>query len=363
MLRGILRILLYPVSLIYGLVIYIRNYLFDNNILSAQEYAVPLICVGNITVGGTGKTPHVEYIAGLLLKEFKVAVLSRGYKRSKGGFAIVEENGTPGQFGDEPLQVKRKLPGIVVAVDGNRRKGIKKILELYPETDVIIMDDGFQHRWVTPGLAILLTDFNRLITKDFLLPYGRLREHRFNKRRADIILVTKTPEHVSPIERRIIVREMELNDNQNLYFTSTKYLGLARHDGSSSSLTLAELNMQGKEILLLTGIANAEPLYDYIKSINDRVTHLRFSDHHMFSEKDILNILKLYHSMTEGNRCFITTEKDYTRLLDKEKLKLIFDDNFYYLPISVIFQNDDQEEFDNLIVKYVRKNKSNRIVS
>ncbi len=217
------NILLYPVSLIYGFITGFRNFLYNYGILSTTVFPVPVICVGNITVGGTGKTPHTEYLIELLEKNFKIAVLSRGYKRKTRDFRIASLSSTVSEIGDEPLQIFRKFPRTLVAVDRKRVNGVRKILELSPETDLIILDDGFQHRRLTPGFSILLSDFERPIIKDHMLPYGDLREHRSNMRRADIILITKCPESLSAIQRRLFVKEIGKAPYQNLYFTSLAY--------------------------------------------------------------------------------------------------------------------------------------------
>ena len=221
--KYILKIFLYPLSLLYGLITGIRNFLYDTGILSTVEFNFPVICVGNITVGGTGKTPHTEYLAGLLRENFKVATLSRGYKRKTRDFRIASSSSLVSDIGDEPLQIFRKFPDILVTVDRNRVHGVNRILQGYPETEVIILDDAFQHRRITPGFSILLSDFERLIVRDHMLPYGNLRENKGNMRRADIILITKSPENISPIQRRLIVKEVNKSPYQNLYFTSFIY--------------------------------------------------------------------------------------------------------------------------------------------
>ena len=217
------NIFLYPLSLLYGLITSIRNFLYDSGILPSVEFPFPVICVGNITVGGTGKTPHTEYIVGLLRENFKVATLSRGYKRKTRDFRIASASSLVQEIGDEPMQIFRNFPDVVVTVDRNRVHGVNMILEEYPETEVIILDDGFQHRRITPGFSILLSDYERLIIRDHMLPYGNLRENKGNMRRADIILITKSPENISPIQRRLIVKEIDKSPYQNLYFTTFRY--------------------------------------------------------------------------------------------------------------------------------------------
>lgn len=361
---GYLRILLYPLSLIYGMVIWIRNYLFDHGFLESEEFRVPVICVGNITVGGTGKTPHIEYLIELLSGQFRIAVLSRGYKRGTKGFLIAGNESSFMEIGDEPRQMKTKYPDIIVAVDESRRRGIRTLIDQYPDIDLILLDDAFQHRWVNPGLSILLTDFGRLITRDHLLPYGRLREQGNNRRRADIIIVSKSPADLLPIDRRIIVREISPETHQNLYFTSISYSEPRNiHSEVAAGLSMDTIRENKTQVLLVTGIANAAPLKSHIEKFAGHVVHLNFSDHHHYTPDDLNRIKECYDNLQYDNRCILTTEKDSTRFREMKDLPSLFDDNFYYLPIRTGFLNDDQDEFNNLIIQYVRKNKHNRIVS
>ncbi|MEZ4999919.1 MAG: tetraacyldisaccharide 4'-kinase [Bacteroidales bacterium] len=253
---------------------------------------------------------------------------------------------------------------MTVAVDANRRNGIKLIRDSVPETEVVILDDAFQHRWVKPGLSIVVTDYNRLFTRDYLLPYGRLREHRSGITRADLILVSKTPPDISPIDRRLIVREIAPQDNQNLYFTAIDYLDPVNiHSGEPAGMTMAEMGEMGSHILLVTGIASPEPLRKYIEQSGADIEHIVFNDHHIFSTADLELIRRKYDLLPAENRCIITTEKDSVRLRETNNLRELFDDNFYYLPISIKFLNNDKEEFDNHIIQYVRKDKANRNIS
>ena len=219
-------ILLYPFSILYRIVTDIRNLLYNTGIFQSEEFDLPVICIGNITVGGTGKTPHAEYLIDLLRKDFKVALLSRGYKRRSKGFRIVSHSSSVAETGDEPLQVFLKFPDILVAVDRDRANGIRTIMKEHPETEVIILDDGFQHRKVKAGLSILLIDFNRLITRDYLMPYGNLRENRNNRKRADVIVVSKVPETSSGSDMEKITREVQSKERQKLFFTSILYMDL-----------------------------------------------------------------------------------------------------------------------------------------
>ena len=221
--RNCYDILLYPFSLVYGLIVWLRNTLFDLQIIRSAEFPIPVISVGNITVGGTGKTPHTEYLVDLLKEEFRVATLSRGYRRKTRSFILAGADPDVWEIGDEPVQIKNKYPETEVAVDRKRVNGIRQLLKRIPDLDVILLDDGYQHRYVKPGLSILLIDFNRPIWSDHLLPAGRLREPAYEKRRANIILITKCPDRLKPIERRIIVKDLKLYPFQHLYFTKLTY--------------------------------------------------------------------------------------------------------------------------------------------
>lgn len=349
------NILLYPVSLLYGLLTDFRNFLYDTGILHSEEFSLPVICVGNIAVGGTGKTPHTEYLVDLLRKDFKVATLSRGYKRKSKGFLIATSSATVNDIGDEPLQISRKFSDILVTVDRNRVHGIREILADHAETEVIILDDGFQHRRLTPGFSILLTDYNDLIVKDHMLPFGNLRESRQNIRRADMILITKCPENISAIERRIIVKEINKSAYQNLYFTSFRYNSpLPVFDKNAS---LSEGTDSG--IVLVTGVANPLPLKEHLRMSYPEIIHLSFSDHHDFNEKDLNDISTAFNSLKSKNRYLFTTEKDAVRLREIINIAEPMRSAFFYIPIGIYFLNEDKDEFDNLIIEYVRKNHRN----
>ena len=359
------NIFLYPLSLIYGFITGVRNFLYNTGILPSKEFQLPIICVGNITVGGTGKTPHTEYLAELLHENFKVATLSRGYKRKTRNFRIASPVSLVSEIGDEPLQIARKFPDVLVAVDRNRVKGVKRILESKPETDVIILDDAFQHRRITPGFSILLSDFERLIVRDHIMPYGNLRENKENMRRADIILITKSPENISPIQRRLIVKEIDKAPYQNLYFTSFWYKDplpvFDNADQGKIHLDLAQSS--GCGIVLITGIVNPHPLKEYLQKTVGEVIHLSFPDHYNFNEKDIRSISAAYNDLKSHTKYLITTEKDAVRLREMANIAEPTRSAFFYIPVGVCFLNNDKDEFDNLIVDYVRKNKRNNRIS
>jgi tetraacyldisaccharide 4'-kinase len=359
------NIMLYPFSLIYGAGTGIRNFMYNTGILPHHEFRLPVICVGNITVGGTGKTPHTEYLIGLLGKNFRVATLSRGYMRKSSGFRIASSSDDVSEIGDEPMQIHKKYPEITVAVDRNRVNGVYSILKEKPETEVIILDDGFQHRKITPGFTILLTDFSRLIINDHLLPYGRLRESVSNMRRADIIIITKSPENISPIQRRIIVKEINKAPYQNLYFTSIEYKDPLPVFAQSSGkiLSLVEQKKERGGIVLVTGVANPIPLKEYLEGYFKEIIHLSFPDHHKFTEKDIVKVSSAFYNLGSAEKFIITTEKDAVRLREFTNIAEFIRSSAYYIPVGIKFLNDNKDEFDNLIFDYVRKNKRNDRIS
>jgi tetraacyldisaccharide 4'-kinase len=321
--------------------------------------------VGNLAVGGTGKTPHTEYLVSLLRKDFSVAVLSRGHKRKTRGFLFADKNSGVADIGDEPLQISRKFPDVTVAVDADRVRGVEKILENKPDTEVILLDDGYQHRSITPGFSILLSEFGRLMISDHLLPYGNLRENAGNMNRADVILITKSPEDLSPVQRRIIVKDIGKAPYQNLYFTSITYLEPVPVfndplNPAVNPLIRSDENEPG--IVLVTGIANPQPLVDHLGKTVSEIVHLSFSDHWSYMEKDVDKITESWNNLKSPDKYIITTEKDAVRLREFANIAEPVRSSFYYIPVGIHFLNDDRDEFDNLIVDYVRKNKPyNRI--
>ena len=329
---------LLPFSWIYGLVVSIRNLMFDIGMLKSQTFDIPVICVGNLTVGGTGKTPHAEYLIRLLSKDHQVAVLSRGYKRLSKGYILADEKTPMPEIGDEPFQMKHKFPHIHMAVDRDRRHGIQQLMlpTLKPATDVIILDDAYQHRYVQAGINILLMDYHRLIYYDKLLPAGRLREQTSGRMRADIIIITKCPRHITPMERRGIVQSLDLEYWQKVFFTTFKYPD--------------HLDDIGKNPLLVTGIASPEQMIYDLRKLIPQFDVMSFPDHHNFTPEDIEAI----RTRAVG-RTIITTEKDATRLYGLDNIKII--------PVEVEFLYGKGKEFNQLIANYVtthrRKNVRN----
>ena len=351
---------LLPLSWLYGLGVRFRNFLFDVGILKSQDYKVPIISVGNITVGGTGKTPHVEYLAKLLKDQFKVAVLSRGYKRKSHGYVLADKDTPMRQIGDEPYQMRQKFPGITVAVDKNRRRGIARLTE-DDTIDVILLDDAFQHRYVKPGINILLVDYHRLIIYDKLLPAGRLREPLPGKNRADIVIVTKCPMELKPMEYRVITRAMNLYAYQTLYFSTLEYGELRPvFPQVRSSLTLSQLSSHN--VLLLTGIASPRQLSEDLKPLVKSITPMAFADHHHFTQKDLLRLSATFEAMPSP-KVIITTEKDATRLNDAGELGDELRKAFYVIPVNIKFMLEQEDLFNQNIIGYVRKNSRNSILA
>ena len=333
----ILPYLLRPLSWIYGSAVWVRNKLFDAGVLPVVEYDVPVIGVGNITVGGTGKTPHTEYLVNRFCGTYRVAVLSRGYKRKTKGFIIANSKSTPETIGDEPWQIFNKFGmRAKVAVCESRRKGISELLKLYPDLELIILDDSFQHRWVKPKISILLMEYDRMINKDHLLPLGRLRESAHEVTRADKVIVTKCPESISPIELRIVTKELDLLKYQKIYFSRYCYEGLKPvfPDEAKFSASLFSLG-ENDSALLLTGIAHPRYFVRHFKGypFNKKVLH--FSDHHDFTRHDILDIEQKFRSMKGERKLIITTEKDAVRLVFNPYFPQELKPFIFYQPISV----------------------------
>ena len=348
---------LYPISLLYGFIVGFRHMLFNVQILNSKEFKIPIISVGNITVGGTGKTPHIEYLAGLLKREFRIATLSRGYKRKTRGFLEVSVNSTTREVGDEPLQILNNHPDITVAVDENRVHGIEKLISNKEKNyQAILLDDAYQHMYVKPGMSILLIDYNRPLWEDFLLPYGNLREREHHKDRANVVIVTKMHSEIKPIERRILEKDLKLFPYQTLYFTTIKYKNPVILFEGKFSATQFSFVKNKYHIILITGIACPDELLKHVKRFSLSITHLSFKDHHIFKEKDIKKIADTFNSVS-GEKVLITTEKDSLRLREAPNKNLIEDLPAFYIPIEIDFLYGDKNRFNKQITEYVRKNK------
>lgn len=354
---------LLPLSFLYGMGVRFRNMLFDTGILESRSFPVPVISVGNITVGGAGKTPHVEYLIRLLCETKRVSVLSRGYKRRTKGYLLASSSSTSLELGDEPYQMYIKYGRQVhVAVSANRCEGIERLCS-DPETkdtDVILLDDAFQHRYVKPGVNILLVDYHRLIVYDKLLPAGRLREPKDGKRRADIVIVTKCPPDLRPMDFRVITKALNLYPYQKLFFTTIEYGDLIPLFSNSRSLALSEITSD-YEVLVLSGIASPQHLLCDIQKHTENVIPMTFRDHHLFTPKDIARINNTFDSLS-SKRIVITTEKDAARLVGLDGLSDDVRNHIYALPIKTTFLLEQQEQFDEFILSYVLKNSKDSIL-
>ena len=353
---------LIQLSWLYGIGVGFRNQLFNIGLLKQHDYDIPIISVGNITVGGAGKTPHVEYLIRLLKDKVKVAVLSRGYKRKTHGYVLANDSSTVTDIGDEPYQMKQKYQDVHIAVDKKRVDGIAHITgdAETNDTDVILLDDAFQHRYVKPGINILLVDYHRLIIYDKLLPAGRLREPQSGKNRADIVIITKCPKDLKPMEFRVLTKAMNLYPYQSLYFTTIEYESLIPLFAKEKSAIEKEA-LKDKHVMLITGIASPKQIIIDLKPHVKEMTTLAFSDHHQFKSKDIMKINETFNAI-KGEKIIVTTEKDATRLEQLEGLSEEVKQNLYVLPIKVKFMINQEEEFNDKIIDYVRKNSRNSIL-
>ena len=322
---------------------------------------MPVISIGNITVGGTGKTPHVEYLVNLLRENYEVATLSRGYKRKTKGFQLVEKDSTALNVGDEPLQIKNKYPEITVSVCEKRVEGVERLMDSNNEKvpDVVLLDDAFQHRRIMPGVNILLIDYNRQIKEDKLLPLGRLREGVYQMRRANIIIFTKCPDEVTPIMRRILSNDVGLLPYQKLYFTKLEY------DKMIPVFKAAQLDDTFYEekkytLLIITGIASPKLIHKYLKRFAKNIETLVFSDHHNYSESDMQAISDKFNAIKSEKKLIITTEKDAMRFKDMPGISDTIKEALYYLPVKVKFLEQEKKSFNKKILNYVGENKSNR---
>lgn len=356
---------LYPLSCLYGLAVGFRNMLFETGILKSRTFSVPVISVGNITVGGTGKTPHVEHLVRLLKDKAHVAVLSRGYKRKTSGFLVATNESTVRDIGDESFQMKKKFPDLTVAVDKKRARGIEKLTSFPNDIDVVLLDDAFQHRYVNPGINILLVDYHRLIIYDRLLPAGRLREPLSGKNRADIVIVTKCPRNLTPMNFRVITKAMNLYPYQRLYFTTLRYddrLYLLKDDGKNPNAKRSLNSLALQHVLLLTGIASPRQMIEDLSPMVRELTPLSFSDHHEFTPADVKCINETFEAMPHP-RCIVTTEKDAARISAVAGLSNDVCQHLYVLPVRIEFLLDKEDSFNQNIIGYVQKNSRNSILA
>lgn len=359
-----------PVAFLYGAGVALRNKLFDCGMLRSKSFDIPVICIGNIAVGGTGKTPHTEYLIKLLHSNYQVAVLSRGYKRRTKGYVLSTPDSKARSIGDEPYQIKTKFPEIRVAVDENRCHGIEQLRTLSdPAVEVVLLDDAFQHRYVKAGLNILLTDYHRLFCDDALLPAGRLREPADGKNRAQIVIVTKCPRDLKPIEYNIIAKRLKLFPFQRLFFSSFRYgkLQPVFPSAETASVKAQERELSSlqadEQVLLLTGIASPATIIEELNAYTPHIDLLAFDDHHNFTAQDMQLIKERFGKLKGQRKVIITTEKDATRLVHHPALDEGLKQHIYALPIEVEILQNQQDNFNQHIIGYVRKNTRNRSFS
>jgi tetraacyldisaccharide 4'-kinase len=342
------RVLLLPFAIIYGLVARVRNFLFNRGTLKSTTFNFPIICVGNLAVGGTGKSPMVEYLVKLLKEEFEVATLSRGYKRKTKGYVLASANTTALEIGDEPMQFHLKFPKVAVAVGEERVVAVPHLLQDKPNLQAIILDDAFQHRQINAGFNILLTEYANRFTHDYFLPTGDLRDERKSYKRANVIVVTKCPADLDEVKKKKLLYEIHAWPGQQVFFTTINY-GIPYHIFD----TQKTWELTGREeVLLVCGIANPKPLKDYLHNKTHTYYQLNFNDHHIFNIDDLNNIKKKFASIDVPNKIILTTEKDAVRFVkfDKELSQL----PVYVLPITHQFLFNETKAFNLSVVNYIR---------
>ena len=349
-----MRILLLPISLLYHIVLTIRHKLYDWHILRTTRFEKPVICVGNLNLGGTGKTPHTEYLVNLLKDSCRVATLSRGYGRKTKGFKLAESTSTYEDLGDEPLQYFRKFPEIQVAVDEDRVDGVRKLLKspYYPE--VILLDDAFQHRSIKAGLNILLTEYQHLYCDDFLIPAGTLRDVKSAAKRAHIIVVSKSPRDLNEAAQTVIKGKMKPQEHQKVFFSYLEYAPLQPLNEAAKAISIVDAD----SVLAFCGIANPRPFIEELKKQYKTVDFLQFADHHAYLDDDVKAVLKRFESLGDKKKIIVTTEKDAARLTNSPYLCQFERAPLYVLPVSVRFH--EEEKFNKEILSYVRKNSHDR---
>ena len=353
--KSIMDALLTPFSWVYGAGVWLRNTAFNIGLLPQEEFDVPVVSVGNITVGGTGKTPHVEYIIEALYRRYHVAVLSRGYKRKTKGFILASNNMTPRDIGDEPYQIYRKYSGLItLAVCEKRRKGIRELLRIDPNINLILLDDGFQHRYVIPKVNIVLVDYNRPPYEDRLMPLGTLREPSARLLRCDMVVVTKCPTDLTAMDIRMMKKNLDLFPSQQLYFSNIRYADpVPVFPIQSPQLTSLQWLRDDDAVLCLTGIATPKPLVRYLRQFSTRVKVMHYDDHHFFTRRDFGDIFKVYNQL-EGRRKFIiTTEKDAVRILNNPYYPPTMRSAIYYIPMRVGFLEMEGPNFIESLVEKI----------
>jgi len=344
-----MRILLLPISLLYHIVLTIRHKLYDWHILRTTRFEKPVICVGNLNLGGTGKTPHTEYLIRLLKNDYRVATLSRGYGRRTKGFKLAETSSTYNDLGDEPLLYFKKFPGIQVAVDEDRVDGVTRLLG-EQGVEVVLLDDAFQHRSISAGLNILLTEYQRLYMDDYLFPAGTLRDVKSAAKRADIIVISKAPKDLSEVEKQQITDKLNTSENQKVYFSYLEHEALQPLNEAAKAFSPEEAD----GAFAFCGIGNPKPFVEELKKRYHTVDFLPFGDHHAYKEKDMKAVLDWFEKLDGEKKIIVTTEKDAMRLTNSPYLCQFERTPLYDLPVSVRFH--EEEKFNDEILSYVRKN-------
>ncbi len=344
-----MRILLLPIALLYHIVLSIRHKLYDWHILKSKRFEKPVICVGNLNLGGTGKTPHTEYLIRLLKNDYRVATLSRGYGRRTKGFKLAETSSTYNDLGDEPLLYFKKYPGIQVAVDEDRVDGVTHLLG-EQRVEVVLLDDAFQHRSISAGLNILLTEYQRLYMDNYLFPAGTLRDVRSAAKRADIIVISKAPKDLSEQEKQQITDKLNTSENQKVYFSYLEHAALQPLNEAAKAFSPEEAD----GAFAFCGIGNPKPFVEELKKRYHTVDFLPFGDHHAYKENDMKAVLDWFEKLDGEKKIIVTTEKDAARLTNSPYLCQFERTPLYDLPVTVRFH--EEEKFNEEILKYVREN-------
>ena len=347
--------LLLPISLLYSIVIRIRHLLYDFGIIRSKSYDIPVICIGNLCLGGSGKTPHTEYLIRLLKEDYHIGVVSRGYKRATKGFLKADLDSTSTDIGDEPMQYKKFIPDIDIAVAERRTEGIERLLSADSSVNLILLDDAYQHRRVRPGYNILLTDYSNLYSKDYLLPTGTLRDIKSAASRANAIVISKSPTILSPYIKDEIRNSIKIKPNQKLFFSYIHHKKLSPLNDVAKGIKKDRYST----IVAFCGIAQPEIFETHLKTICSDLYITTFKDHYRFTERDIDKLINSYKSCIGNNKIMVTTEKDAMRLIKTPYLSRFKDIPLYYTPIEVRFHNTKDENFDEEIMQYVRSYQTN----
>jgi tetraacyldisaccharide 4'-kinase len=345
------NIIFSPISLVYGMVTSFRNLLYDKELIQSTRFNFPVISVGNITVGGTGKTPHVEFLIELLQAKYKVAVLSRGYKRRTKGFLLASENSNSQAIGDEPFQIYQKFKNATVAVDEKRVNGIQQLKGIQPDINVVLLDDAFQHRAVNPGLKILLTDYSRLYIHDSLLPGGLLRECKSGSKRADIVVITKCPTGINDADITQLTHKLNIQSHQSLYFSTIVYNAIKPVFNTEKQSAITDLT--DFIVLLVTGIVTHTPIVDHLKQQNALVETLSYRDHHHFTSNNYSEIEQKFIHLQSDKKIILVTEKDAARIVSSPNFPESLKNCIYFLPIRIQFLQNKQTQFSQNVINYV----------